>query len=126
MIDIERIPQLLRSARQRLHLSQKDAAKRVGVSHRLWAEVEQGRRPNVSFATMIRMLGEVGVRVDATDPAAAAAARASVRRATWKGAQLLLGDDVSPSVPGRRVERLRGVTQVSRDAAALARRSRRG
>ena len=126
MIEIERIPELLRAARRRRGLTQQDAAHRVGVSHRLWAEVEQGRRPNVSFATMLRMLGEVGIEIDAIDPDAAAAERAAVRRATWKGAQLTLGDDDAPSAPTRRVDRLRAVARVTRDASALNKRSLRG
>lgn len=107
-----------------MSLTQRDAALRVGVSHRLWAEVEQGRRPNVSFATMVRMLAEVGIRMQVTDSAAAAAARAAVRRATWKGAQRTLGDEESPKIPRQHRDRLRAVTKVSRDVAALATRKR--
>lgn len=120
------IPALLRAARQHRRLTQKEAAKRAGVSHRLWAEVEQGRRPNVSFATMLRMLAEAGIEVHTTDPAAAATARAAHRRATWGGAQIQLSADDPPAIPSRRADRLRAVARVSADALALVRARPRG
>ncbi|MEO7963579.1 MAG: helix-turn-helix transcriptional regulator [Gemmatimonadaceae bacterium] len=89
--------------------TQKELARRVGVSERLWAEVERGERPNVSLETALRMLSEVGVgiRLDDPlgssvvlhDPAAAAAAaaarkaRATIRRATWPGRQIRLAQE---------------------------------
>ena len=62
-VDTDSIGPLLRACRGRLGLSQPALAARVGVSTRLWSEVERGERPNVSFATVSRMLASVGVRL---------------------------------------------------------------
>jgi transcriptional regulator with XRE-family HTH domain len=62
-VDTDSIGPLLRACRGRLGLSQPTLAARVGVSTRLWSEVERGERPNVSFATVARMLASVGVRL---------------------------------------------------------------
>ncbi|MEO5567714.1 MAG: helix-turn-helix transcriptional regulator, partial [Gemmatimonadaceae bacterium] len=111
MASIAQLSVLVRAARTRAGLTQLEAARRVGVSHRLWAEVEQGRRPNVSFSTMMRMLNEVGMRVTVSSPALDRAARAAKRRATWVGAQLRLGDDddAEPTAPARHSDRLGAV-----------------
>ena len=103
MSPVDQIADLLRAARTSLGLSQKTLATRAGVSPRLWAEVERGERPNVSLATALRMLSEVGITVRLTDPLSkshdlkdgpgAAGARATVRRATWGGAQLRLDQE---------------------------------
>jgi transcriptional regulator with XRE-family HTH domain len=67
----DQIGALLRTAREALGLSQKELARRAQVSHRLWAEVERGERPNVSLKTALRMLGEVGVSIRLTGPSGA-------------------------------------------------------
>lgn len=126
---------LLRETRKALGLTQKEIAERAEVSTRLWAEVERGERPNVSLATALRMLSEVGVVVRLNEPlgtsrelrdagtdAAARAARAAMRRTTWTGRQVLLeqeGADDQPPTSGR--DRLAAVTVVSEQAFAIAR-----
>jgi transcriptional regulator with XRE-family HTH domain len=133
-----RIAGVLRTARKALGLSQKELACRVGVSHRLWAEVERGERPNVSLETALRMLREVGVtvrpedllsssrerKISSTSGLASRAARAAIRRATWQGRQIRLGqegDEVDETPTGsRRVERLAAVGLVSQQAFAVA------
>ena len=135
----ERLGEVLRIARKSLGLSQRVAALRAGVSTRLWAEVERGERPNVSLATALRMLGEVGVSVRLTDPrgdstrlrdtstiGSGRAARAAVRRATWTGRQILLADEGSETPSARKGSaRLAAVARVSEQALAIARGTRR-
>jgi transcriptional regulator with XRE-family HTH domain len=134
----DQIADLLKTARKGLGLTQKELARRAGVSHRLWAEVERGERPNVSLETALRMLSEVGVGIRLTDPrgtsreirgpgteAAARAARAAVRRATWQGRQIRLDQEgqegqASPAA-ARAAGRLGAVTRVSEQAFAVAR-----
>lgn len=124
---------MLRSTRKRLGLTQTDAAKRAGVSVRLWAEVERGERENVSFDTLVRMLSEIGIevvlegpagdRVGVTSGAAALRARsvrASIRRATWTGRQLTLGDDDRAPTAGRSTDPVAAVHEVSTQAYAIA------
>jgi transcriptional regulator with XRE-family HTH domain len=131
----DQVAAVLRTSRQALGLSQREVARRAGVSARLWAEVERGERPNVSLETALRMMSEVGVAVrltdvlgegrDLRDPStapAARAARAAVRRATWTGAQIQLaqeGTDPRPAARGAR--RLAAVGAVSGQAFAVAR-----
>jgi HTH-type transcriptional regulator/antitoxin HipB len=135
----DQIGALLRTARKALGLSQKELAQRAQVSHRLWAEVERGERPNVSLKTTLRMLGEVGVSIRLTDPsgasrelqdpdtvAAARAVRAAVRRATWPGRQLRLAQEGMDDVAAARgAERLAAVSLVSAQAFAVAGAPRR-
>jgi len=138
----DQIGKLLRTSRKVLGLTQKELALRAEVSERLWAEVERGERPNVSLATALRMLGEVGVSVrldDASgsshalrDPKAAAtarAARATIRRATWNGRQIRLAEEgTEPPNRNKGAAGLAAVTRVSEQAFAVAsahRKSRR-
>lgn len=132
---VQQIGDLLKSARKALGLSQRELARRAKVSQRLWAEVERGKRSNVSLETALRMLGEVGVTVRLTDPlggsrelrdpgtaAAARAARAAVRRTTWKGKQLKVQDEGADNLaPAGGADRLAAVTLVSQQAFAVAR-----
>lgn len=129
------IADLLKTVRKGLGLSQKELARRAGVSHRLWAEVERGERPNVSLETALRMLSEVGVSIRLTDPqgtsreirgpgteAAARAARAAVRRATWQGRQIRLDQEGKESpAAARAADRLGAVARVSEQAFTIAR-----
>lgn len=132
------IADLLKSARKALGLSQKELAHRAGVSHRLWAEVERGERPNVSLETALRLLGEAGVTIRLTDPLgmsrelsnpstgarAARAARAAVRRATWQGRQIRLsaeGEELDdPPANTQGADRLAAVALISEQAFAVA------
>jgi transcriptional regulator with XRE-family HTH domain len=92
--------ELLRGARKHRGLTRVALAERGGVSVRLIAELEQGKRPNVSFESALKLLSAVGVSVIASAPhgevleikdrSAAAAAearaeRAMQRRITWTG-----------------------------------------
>lgn len=54
---------VLHDHRNRLRLSQGEAARRAGVSTRLWAETERGQRPHVSATSLLRMLEAVEVAV---------------------------------------------------------------
>ena len=126
---------LLRDIRKAVGLSQKDAARRAGVSNRLWAEVERGERPNVSLATALRMLSEVGISIRLGDPRGAThelrdpgteesarAARAAIRRSTWTGRQIVLAEEgIEPSVASGKVSNLGKVARVSAQAATIAR-----
>lgn len=129
------IADLLKTARKALGLSQKELARRAGVSPRLWAEVERGERPNVSLETALRLLGEVGITMRFTDPrgvsrelripsTAARAARAAVRRATWSGRQIRLsqeGEEAEHALPSTQsADRLAEVALVSQQAFAVA------
>lgn len=133
---ISQIASRLRSARKARGLTQQELAQRAEVSTRLVAEVERGERDNVSLATVLRLLHEVGVSVrlsgsPAREPAPSGASdddeagrlsRAAVRRATWSGRMIRLCDDHDddPAVsPG--VERLAAVTLISTQAYAFAR-----
>jgi len=125
---------LLRDTRKAVGLSQKDAARRAQVSNRLWAEVERGERPNVSLATALRMLSEVGISVRLGDPRgtthelrdpgteeAARAARAMIRRATWTGRQILLSDEgIEPQIPTGRADNIGKVARISAQASTIA------
>ncbi len=135
----DRIGALLKTSRKALRLTQKELARRAGVSERLWAEVERGERPNVSLETALRMLSEVGVSVRLDDPlgsshilhdpaaaAAARSARAAIRRATWQGRQIRLAEeglDPPPAKPS--ANGLDATTRVSAQAFTIA-RARRG
>ncbi|MDQ2667368.1 MAG: helix-turn-helix domain-containing protein [Gemmatimonadota bacterium] len=135
----DQIGTLLRTSRKALRLTQKELARRAGVSERLWAEVERGERPNVSLETALRMLSEVGVSVRLDDPlgashvlhdpatgAMARAARAAIRRSTWQGRQIRLAQEGVD--PPRAVPSANGVdatARVSEQAFVIA-RARRG
>lgn len=129
----DEIAALLRTARNRIGLSQQELARRAGVSTRLMAEVERGDRPNVSFETALRLLHEAGVSVrfaSRSTPARrgrsprhadeARAARAAQRRKDWSGTQLWLAQEGrdEPVVPHG--ARLAAVTRVSRQAYVVA------
>ncbi len=125
--------ELLKSTRKLLGITQADAAKRAGVSVRLWAEVERGERENVSLDTAIRLLSEMGIEVVLEASAGARigltigkaarrarAVRADIRRVTWTGRKLRLGDDDDEPEAGDQAHRLAAVHEVSRNAYAIA------
>lgn len=60
------VAHIVREARKMLGITQREAAARVGVSHRLWAEFERGERPNVSLETALRMLSFMRINVRLT------------------------------------------------------------
>ena len=135
----DQIAALLKTSRRALGLTQKELARRTGVSERLWAEVERGERPNVSLETALRMLSEVGVSVRLDDPlgsshalddpaaaATARAARAAIRRATWQGRQIRLAQEgVDPPRAKPSANGLDATARVSEQAFVIA-RARRG
>ena len=123
----QQIAKSLRSARLTLGATQKDMAERVGVSPRLWAEVERGERPNVSLETALRMLNSVGVQlrignVPLPEPTEEEErlARAAHRRATWTGRQIALTDEHEPPADRDPVRRFKAVGIVSATAYAFA------
>lgn len=57
---------ILQKTRKTRHLTQERAAMLCGVSRRLWSEVETGRRPQLGFATALRMLHVLGLDLHVT------------------------------------------------------------
>jgi transcriptional regulator with XRE-family HTH domain len=128
-----RLGTLLRSARTHRNLSRAELAKRGGVSVRLVAELEQGKRPNVSLESALKLLRAAGVSVVARapdggvveirDPAAAALEReerAEQRRKTWTGRLVRLHSSGDEPRPERsKSKRLASVGQLSRHAYAI-------
>ncbi len=128
--------ELLRGARKHRSLTRAALAERGGVSVRLVAELEQGKRPNVSFESALKLLSAAGVSVVARAPhgevieirdrstAAAAeerAERATRRRNTWTGRIVglhTLGDEPRPA--RSKSKRFAAVEEVSRQAYAIA------
>ena len=117
----------LRNARRQRGLSIATLAASAGVSPRLISEFEQGKRPNVSLETALRLLTLVGVSLrlhDATavhDPDQARAAR---RRSQWTGSLTTLQSQVDPPAPSSAAARLRAVANASALATALQRAAR--
>lgn len=129
-----RIGALLRSARRHRGLTRADLAREGGVSLRLVAELEQGKRPNVSLESALTLLRAAGVTVlarapngeavEIRDPAVAAlerAERSAERRRTWTGRRVSLHAAGDPPPPARsKAARLAAVGVVSRQAGAVA------
>jgi transcriptional regulator with XRE-family HTH domain len=125
---------LLRSARTHRGISRAELAERGGVSIRLVAELEQGKRPNVSLESALKLLRAAGVSVVARsphggvveirDPAAAAlerGERSAQRRETWTGRQVHLHSSGDEPRPERsKSKRLASVERVSRQAYSIA------
>jgi transcriptional regulator with XRE-family HTH domain len=125
---------LLRSARTHRCLSRAQLAERGGVSVRLVAELEQGKRPNVSLESALKLLRAAGVTVVARaphggvveirDPSAAAVERgerSAQRRKTWTGRQVHLHASGDEPLPERSTsKRLASVGRVSRQAYSIA------
>ncbi len=131
----EPVAAMLREARASLGLTQQELAQRAGVSNRLWAEMERGERPNVSFETALRMFQEAGVTLEFTGPLGsvialqgrdveARAARAALRRRTWDAVQGRLDGPSPESREMGPVERLAATARVSEQAHAVARARR--
>jgi len=120
----------LRDARRRRGLSIAALAAEAVVSPRLISEFEQGKRPNVSLDTALRLLSLVGVSfrlhdpAEATDPAQARAQRAARRRSNWAGTLSTLQAQVDASAPSSAAARLGAVAQASALATALQRAAR--
>jgi transcriptional regulator with XRE-family HTH domain len=120
----------LRQARRRRGVSIAALAVEASVSPRLISEFEQGKRPNVSLETALRLLSLVGVSfrlhdpAEATDPVQARAARAARRRDSWTGSLSSLQSQVDPSAPVSAVERLGAVANASTLATGLQRATR--
>lgn len=132
---VDQIAKALRQGRLARGETQQELAGRVGVSARLWAEVERGERPNVSLETALRLLAAVGIRVQLKGPTSAprdgderdaderdaALARAAHRRATWTGGRAPLGAAHEPRVDNLTTsERMGAVAQISQLAYAVA------
>ena len=134
-----RIGGLLKQARQQLALSRDELARRGRVSMRLIAELERGERPNVSLETTLHLLSVVGVTVVVQTPngetaemrspaadATARAARAAVRRKTWKGRHVHLHDEENEPPPPRSGRGRKPATGRAKDADDLRRLNARG
>jgi transcriptional regulator with XRE-family HTH domain len=129
-----KLGELLARARKDLGISREELARRGGVSTRLVAELERGQRPNVSLESSLRLLNLVGVSIAAKAPdgvtaeirnarsaALERAARAALRRRTWSGGHIHLHEEGQAPEPGRSTaERLSAVSQISKQAFALA------
>jgi transcriptional regulator with XRE-family HTH domain len=62
--DANDLGRMLRSCRKASGLTQNHAAQLTGVSPRLWSECETGKRHQVGFETILRMLQTVGADID--------------------------------------------------------------
>ena len=125
---------LLRSARTHRSLSRAELAERGGVSVRLVAELEQGKRPNVSLESALKLLRAAGVSVVASaphgevveirDPSVAAlerGERSAQRRKTWTGRQVHSHASGSEPRPDRsKSKRLASVGRISRQTYSIA------
>ena len=113
----------LRNARRQRGLSIATLAVDASVSPRLISEFEQGKRPNVSLETALRLLTMVGVSLhlhdaaEPTDSAPARAERAAQRRNSWTGTLSALHAQAAPEAPARTA---RAATAVAAGFAALA------
>lgn len=120
----------LREARRSRRMSIADLAAGAGVSPRLVSEFEQGKRPNVSLETALRLLSLVGVSLHldsaagSANPAQARAARAAQRRGSWIGTLSTLQAQADALVPSSAAARLGAVAQASALATALQRAAR--
>jgi transcriptional regulator with XRE-family HTH domain len=124
------IASTLREARRNRRMSIAELAVSAGVSPRLVSEFEQGKRPNVSLETALRLLALVGVsvRLHDTGPMGdaelARAQRAAQRRSRWTGSLSTLQAQVDPSPPSLATARLGAVANASELATALQRAAR--
>ena len=124
------IASTLREARRNRRMPIAELAASAGVSPRLVSEFEQGKRPNVSLETALRLLALVGVSVHLHrtaamgDPELARAQRAAQRRSRWTGSLSTLQAQVDPSPPSLATARLGAVANASALATALQRAAR--
>lgn len=125
------IPSALRKARRTRRVSIAELAVRAAVSPRLISEFEQGKRPNVSLETALRLLSLVGVSIrlsevaDSLDVEQARAQRAARRRSEWSGSLSTLQNQVAPTAPSTATARLGAVARASALATGLQRAARK-
>lgn len=125
------IPSALRKARRTRRVSIAELAVRAAVSPRLISEFEQGKRPNVSLETALRLLSLVGVSIrlsevaDSLDVEKARAQRAARRRSEWSGSLSTLQNQVAPTAPSTATARLGAVARASALATGLQRAARK-
>ncbi len=62
--DMRMVGRLIRSRREELGLTLTQLALRAGTSIRLLSELERGKRPGVTFKTLLRILGLLGFDVE--------------------------------------------------------------
>jgi transcriptional regulator with XRE-family HTH domain len=121
------IASALREARRSRRMSIAELAASASVSPRLISEFEQGKRPNVSLETALRLLSLVGVSIrllEAAEPDDPAQARAARRRNSWTGTRSTLDAQVDPSAASSSAARLGAVANASALATALQRAAR--
>jgi transcriptional regulator with XRE-family HTH domain len=63
---ISELGRRVRARRREVDLTAAEVAQLARVSRRLLLEVEQGKRPNVGFANVLRVLEVLGLRLDVT------------------------------------------------------------
>lgn len=119
------LPSALREARRSRRVSIATLAAEAGVSPRLISEFEQGKRPNVSLETVLRLLALVGVSIrvagkeEQGQADQARARRAALRRQSWSGSQSTLMSQPDPAAPELAAARLGAVASASILASAL-------
>lgn len=128
--DLLNVASALREARRSRRMSIAELAIRAGVSPRLISEFEQGKRPNVSLETALRLLSLVGVSVhlgdaaESVDADQARAQRAARRRRQWSGSLFTLQAQDAPVAPSSATARLGAVARASALATGLQRAAR--
>ena len=119
------LPSALRAARRSRRVSIVTLAAEAGVSPRLISEFEQGKRPNVSLETVLRLLALVGVSIRVAGKEEQGQAdqarerRAALRRQSWSGSQSTLLSQPDPAAPELAAARLGAVASASILASAL-------
>ena len=61
---VRELGRLIRDRRQEAGLTATEAAALADVSRRLLIELEHGKRPNVGFAAVMRIVGLLGLQLD--------------------------------------------------------------
>jgi len=123
--DVTILAAALRDARQARRVSIAALAAQSGVSPRLISEFEQGKRPNVSLETALRLLQLMEVTVTPsgaplpTDEDRGRSERAARRRRTWVGERSTLAAHDAPTPPAGAAARLAAVASASRLSMAL-------
>lgn len=115
----------LRAGRHAEGLSIAELAEQAGVSPRLVSEFENGKRPNVSLETALRLLALVHIPLAISPaPTAAAALRVAARRRTWTAWKGTRADQDAPAAPSKPADRLAAVARASRLAVGLRKAAR--
>ena len=82
LVTTRKLGVMLRERREHAGLNVQTAATRAGVGRRLLLELEAGKRPNVSFATVLRLLSLFGLELEIRARGLPGTVTASPARAT--------------------------------------------